>query len=85
MVLEPGDTLLLYTDGVIDCRDENDNTYGQQRFEENLQSMHNLSCFKIVTKIESSLNLFRGSTNPADDISLMALQYKGRKDKNYLS
>jgi len=78
-VLRTGDTILLYTDGVIDCRDENDNTYGQQRFEENLQNLNNLSCFKMVTKIENSLRLFKGTSEQADDISLMALQYKAGK------
>ncbi len=74
-MLKPGDTIFLYTDGVIDCRDENDSTYGQQRLEENLQNLNGLSCIKMITKIENSLNLFKGSTKQADDISLMALKY----------
>lgn len=78
-VLKPGDTILLFTDGVIDCRDENDNTYGQQRLEENLQNLQNLTCIKMITKIENSLNLFKGNSLQADDISLMTLQYKGKK------
>ena len=76
-ILKAGDTILLYTDGVIDCRDENDNAYGQQRLEENLQNLHNLTCVKMVTKIENSLNLFKGNSLQTDDISLMALQFKG--------
>lgn len=77
VVLKTGDTILLYTDGVIDCRDENDNTYGQQRFEDNLHNLQKLSCFKMVTKIEKSLNLFKGKSLQTDDISLMALLYRG--------
>ena len=74
-VLKTGDTILLYTDGVIDCRDENDNTYGQQRFEENLRNLQNLDCVKMITKIENSLKLFKGTTKQADDISLMVLKF----------
>lgn len=78
-ILKPNDTLLLYTDGVFDCRDENDDTYGQQRFEENLQNLYNLSCFNLILKIETSLKIFKGSSKQTDDISLMALRFNGKE------
>jgi len=76
-VLKSGDSIFLYTDGVIDCRDGNDNIYGMQRLEESLQKLQGLTCIKMVTKIENDLRLFKGNTVQADDISLMALCYKG--------
>lgn len=75
IVLKPGDMILLYTDGVIDCRNEKDQTFGQQRLEDCLKDIQQQNCVHAVMKVESSLNNFKGTTQQADDISLMALKY----------
>lgn len=80
VVLKNGDALILYTDGVIDCRDQQDNTYGQQRFEDNLQNISGLGCNEMISKIEKSLQIFKGETEQADDISLMAIKYLKTRD-----
>lgn len=74
-VLKSGDLLFLYTDGVIDCRDMNDQIYGQQLLEQNLNAFKNLSSKDLVQKIEASLKIFKGTNKQSDDISLMALQF----------
>ncbi|MGD9558639.1 MAG: PP2C family protein-serine/threonine phosphatase, partial [Mangrovibacterium sp.] len=80
VVLREGDMLVLYTDGVTDCKDASDNSYGVERLEENISNMMELSAEEVVNRISTSLNVFRGSNPQVDDISLMAIRYLSRKN-----
>lgn len=75
-VLETGDTIVLYTDGVTELLDENNLQYGNTRLEENLKNLSGHSPKEIVTKIEKSLELFIGKAKQSDDISMLVLKYK---------
>jgi len=75
-ILNKGDMILLYTDGIMDCLDENDHTYGLHRLEETLKTVSNQSCIEVVQKIENNLSLFRGNAPQSDDISMVALRFK---------
>ena len=79
IVLREGDTLVLYTDGVTDCNDANDNFYGMDRLSENIGNMSDLPAPELVDGLLDSLKIFRGKTKQVDDISIMALRYNGRK------
>ncbi len=79
VVLQPGDMIVLYTDGVTDCKDSNDNFYGMDRLKENISNMTILTARELVNRLINSLKVFRGETKQADDISLMAIRYLGKK------
>jgi sigma-B regulation protein RsbU (phosphoserine phosphatase) len=80
VVLREGDMLVLYTDGVTDCKDASDNSYGVERLEENISNMMELTAEEVVNRISTSLEVFRGSNPQVDDISLMAIRYLSRKN-----
>jgi len=80
IVLREGDMMVLYTDGVTDCKDDNDHSYGVERLSENISSTMELSSQDIVSRLLKSLAVFRGETPQVDDISLMAIRYLGRKN-----
>lgn len=69
------DTIVLYTDGVINSRDVHDEHYGTERLENNLQNMNDLTSEELVSKLLRSIMIYSGESRQADDISLMALKY----------
>ncbi|MDD4190802.1 MAG: PP2C family protein-serine/threonine phosphatase [Mangrovibacterium sp.] len=78
IVLRRGDMIVLYTDGVTDCKDAQDHFYGTERLAENISNMMDLSSREVVSRLLTSLEVFRGKTPQADDISLMAIRYLGK-------
>lgn len=75
-MLKPGDRLILYTDGVTDCRDENGQLFGSDNLTKAISSMPNLSAKDSTQYLLDCLFEFRGSADQSDDISLMVIDYK---------
>ena len=74
--LEPGDTLLLYTDGVTEAINTEDKEYGEGRLEKQLAQCSNLSCQEIIDKVKDDVKAFAGEAEQSDDITLFALKRK---------
>jgi len=73
--LDPGDALVLYTDGVTDARGP-EGFFGEDRFAEVLSSCAGSSAEMIVKALERNLNDFhRGQ--PRDDIAFVVLRVPG--------
>jgi sigma-B regulation protein RsbU (phosphoserine phosphatase) len=72
--LESGDTLILYTDGVVDAINKHDEAYGMAR----LCNIATESCSwdpdEFVSTCVSDLSKFRGSSPRFDDISILAIR-----------
>ncbi|HKJ42852.1 MAG TPA: SpoIIE family protein phosphatase [Sunxiuqinia sp.] len=77
-VLSKDDVLLLYTDGVIDCRNEKGQFYGQGRFTKLLANVDVKSPRNMVNQVMDDLSHFKGKTKQTDDISLMAIKFNGK-------
>jgi sigma-B regulation protein RsbU (phosphoserine phosphatase) len=75
--LEPGDTLLLYTDGLIEARDQNDAEYGAARLSEVLAQHRGSAPRALADACLASLTRFLGAGRPTDDLSLMAIRRSG--------
>jgi sigma-B regulation protein RsbU (phosphoserine phosphatase) len=74
--LEPGDTIVLYTDGVTEAAAVSDEMFGQQRLEDFLSSHRDADCrFLVDTLLEAVQNFARGAPQ-ADDITVLAVRYK---------
>ena len=73
--LDPGDALILYTDGVLDARGP-EGFFGEDRFTEVLESCAGSSAEVMVKAVERRLNEFhRGQ--PRDDIAFVVLRVPG--------
>lgn len=68
--LSPGDTLLLYTDGVTERR-SGDSFFGERRLIDLLRDSVGLSAQEIVDAVEREVEAF-GPEEPRDDIALLA-------------
>ena len=73
-VLEPGDRLFIYSDGIVECPNAGGEQFGEARFKEFLQEMANQPIGNIRAEIERQLRQWRGQTDMPDDVSLLILE-----------
>ena len=75
--LEPGDRLVLYTDGVTEAMDKNDRLFSEGRLETILCDMNGLSSKGVIEKVVEEVQGFSKGAPQSDDITILALAYKG--------
>ncbi len=76
--LQPGDTLLLYTDGVTEAIAADESFYGEPRLESLLSRIPpGTSAHDWVTIVTEDLAAFTKGHAQADDITMLALRYLG--------
>ena len=78
VLLKTGDQLLLYTDGITEAFDAQDNVYGENRFLNLLSQYHNLPIENIIRKSVTDVAEFVGDAPQSDDITLLGITFKGR-------
>jgi sigma-B regulation protein RsbU (phosphoserine phosphatase) len=74
IALEPGDCLILYTDGVTEALDSDGNEFGLERTIEGVRASANESAPAIVTRVIDDVRNFVGSQPQNDDITLIAIR-----------
>ena len=77
MLLGPGETLLLYTDGVTEAMDPNEIPYSDRRLARSLASNRRSSPRQIIDDLISDVRHFAGEARQSDDITVLALLYFG--------
>lgn len=75
--LAPGDEIYLYTDGVTEATDSENNLYGEERFLALLNSMGDLSGEEICRAVKADIDAFVGDAPQFDDITMLYLKYNG--------
>jgi sigma-B regulation protein RsbU (phosphoserine phosphatase) len=75
--LEPGDTLLLYTDGVTEAEDRDRNLFQDGRLKEALSEHPDSSLKTLLDGIVSAVGNFTAGASQADDVTLLAVRYRG--------
>jgi len=71
--IQPGDTLLLYTDGIPDAQNEQAMFFEEDRLIEIAQDNLGLPAHELQNLILSEIQNFIGKTPQFDDITLMTL------------
>ena len=72
--LLPGDLLFFYTDGLVETENEQKEMFGSERLQTLLEKERSQDIDSILQHIEQSITAFRGSAEPFDDATLMALR-----------
>ncbi len=76
--LEPGDALLLYTDGVTEAMDAQGQLYGRERLCRLLGELdRTISCADIIAAVQRNLQEYGAVEERADDITMLALRWRG--------
>lgn len=80
-ILNPDDSIFLYTDGITEAFDKNEQMYGEQRLQTKLNSLlaENVSIENILKGIKSDVDEFATGTSQADDITMLIFKYNGLK------
>ncbi len=78
ITLEPGDILLLYTDGVTEAINPQEEEFGQERLAELVQQGSNWSAQELVREVRHWLQAFTHGQPLADDTSIVACKIKGQ-------
>lgn len=74
VTLEPGDLLVLYTDGVIDALNQAEEDFGQDRLEAVLYGNRHRSAQEVVDALLHAIGSHAGATPLFDDVTLVALR-----------
>ena len=72
--LEPGDTLLLYTDGVTEAVDAELKEYGEERLETLLKNTTQMGCQEMIDAVKADVKAFTEEAEQSDDITLLAIK-----------
>ena len=75
--LNPGDLLFLFTDGVTEAFNTEDQLYGDERLESYLQAHLSASIEDVVLESIRDVTGFSLGMPQSDDITLLAIQYHG--------
>ena len=76
LVLEPGDCLILYTDGVTEAQDRNGDEFGLEAMIRSVQASASEGTAGIVQRVTSDVKAFIGDQPPHDDITLITILKK---------
>ncbi len=75
-VLSEGDKFILYTDGVNEAMDLNDNEYNYERLEKCLLQIKNMSAKESTALIKEDIKNFTKGAEQSDDITFMVVSLK---------
>ena len=73
LVLEPGDCLILYTDGVTEALDRNGDEFGMEAMIRSIQASAPEGAAGIIQRVTSDVRAFIGEQAPYDDITLITI------------
>ena len=74
--LVPGDKLYLYTDGVTEATDNNNELYGEQRLLDFMNSLETSEPESLCKFIKEDVDKFVGNAPQFDDITMLALDFE---------
>jgi sigma-B regulation protein RsbU (phosphoserine phosphatase) len=75
--IQPGELLLAFTDGVTEAMNAQDEFFGSQRLEDCLRAHAAASAQELVGGVQAAVGEFAGGAPQADDITILALRYRG--------
>lgn len=75
ITIEKGDSLILYSDGIVERQDENKKHFGSKRFKKRLKELSWKNPETVVYEINNELERFSENAEQNDDISLLVLKY----------
>jgi sigma-B regulation protein RsbU (phosphoserine phosphatase) len=80
--LSHNDQIFIYTDGIIDSKDENGMKYSVDVLKYNLVGSWFLSPVKVIEKVKKSIYSFRGNVGAVDDMTMLLIKYTHETNKS---
>ena len=79
--LDPGDRLFVYTDGVTEATDANNELFGEERLLESLNRNKDALPADLLPAVKKDIDVFVGDAPQFDDITMLSFIYYGRADR----
>ena len=76
LILEPGDSLVMYTDGLIETSNKTGELYGYNNLKKMISKTAQKSPHEIIDEIFTNLESFSNSASQKDDITLQIMKLK---------
>ena len=73
-VIDKGETVVFYTDGIVEATGKTTEQYGYDRFKENLSKMCQESSETIMNTLLENYRKWEDGTEPDDDVTLFVLK-----------
>ena len=77
VMLQPGDSILFYTDGVTEAFNKNEEEFSDERLRKLVNTGNSLYPEKLVDLVFSGITEFTEGCEQSDDITCMSLKYLG--------
>lgn len=72
----PGDVLLLYTDGVTEAKDKDEEEFGEERLIDLVERYSGLTAHEMARRISHDVHLFNAPDMTMDDLTLSVVKYE---------
>jgi len=72
--LQPGDSFVIYTDGITEAMNDRDEAYGEQRFLDLLADQQGLTARDLNARVTSDVKAYANGAEQSDDITLLTLK-----------
>ena len=79
LTIAPGDRLFLYTDGVTETTDPNQQLYGEARLRNFLNCHTSFNATEMLRNLQNELQEFANTAPQFDDITMLLLDFRGRQ------
>ena len=77
MTMQPGDVIYLYTDGVTEATDSDNQLFGEQRLLDALNEEYTTDMKALCDRVKTRMDAFVGDAPQFDDITMLAFAYYG--------
>jgi sigma-B regulation protein RsbU (phosphoserine phosphatase) len=77
VTLEPGDAIVVYSDGVTDAVDPAEQEFGETRLLQSIQQAADGSAQALVDAVIDAVNRHAAGAAQSDDVTIMAIRYRG--------
>ena len=81
MMLEPGDKIFQYSDGVTEATNSANALYGMDRLREVLNRNKRGTPHQIIPAVKADIDAFVGDAPQFDDITMLCLEYRARMEQ----
>ena len=80
LILQPGDVLFMYTDGVTEAMNNQLNLFSDDRLKKELIKSGSKSIQEIISDVMREIDTFADNAIQSDDITIMAIKFISAKN-----
>jgi sigma-B regulation protein RsbU (phosphoserine phosphatase) len=78
LILQPGDVLVFYSDGLVEIRNDAGEDFGMKRLGETVRANHEKSPAEIVKAVRDTLAKYIGRRRPQDDRTMIVIKMENQ-------